>query len=682
MTDARTFVEGKATFVEDIVLPGTLHLRVVRSPYARARLLRVRGGITSADLSATLPAVGEGAAEVSNLVRYPVLASESVNFVGQPVAGVLGKDRYHAEDLAASVEVDYDPRKAVVDPEAALRAEPIHSSTQSNLMFRKVLGSRFESPDAPVVVEETFRNERVSPNPMEPRGLVARFDGSRLTVWASTQSVHSWKEGLSKSLALPPESVRVIAADTGGAFGSKGGLYPEYVIAAFAAMKTGKPVKWIETRTEHLMATHQGRGVRGRMKLFADRTGLVRGLEADLLVDGGAYPSGSAIYAPGWIGYQITGPYAIRKVSVDAKTAYTNKVPPGPYRGAGRPEAAFFLERAMDVLADELKMDPVDVRLRNASVEPFTSPLELSIPPFRPFLEAAIRELGYREPSANQGVGFSCFVLIPGAEPGESARIAAVGGRLKVWVGAHGHGQGHEVFVRDIIEKELGVPQELVDVEKGDTDVLKDGVGTWGSRSAMVVGAAVIKAAGEIRDQVVGKFGGYSPERLMQGGFDVEAWYELEVSVNSFGANLVTADVEETGAVRVKECRSYYDVGRVLNLSMVESQVIGGAMQGIGQVLSEEVVYDEDGQLLTANLADSGLPNAVGVPSFVVRLANDPSALPHGAKGVGESPTIGVPPALVRAIEMRVGKRLRRTPVRPEELARVPERRQRTSDSG
>ena len=675
----RAFVEGKGTYVDDIVLPETLHLRIVRSPYARARLIRVRGGITHADLKATVASVGEGAAEGGG-IPYPVLASDAVNFVGQPVAAVLGKDRYHAEDLAAAVEVDYEPRKPVVDPEAALRSEPIHPGTTSNLMAREFLGSRLSESVAPVVIEETLTNERVSPNPVEPRGILVRFDGSRLTAWASTQSVHSFKTGLSRSLGLPPESVRVIAADTGGAFGSKGGLYPEYVIAAYASMTSRRPVKWIETRMEHLAATHQGRGARARMKVYADRTGLVHSLEADLLLDAGAYPVGMGLGGPGWIGYQITGPYALRNVFVDAKSVYTNKVPLGPYRGAGRPEAAFFIERTMDFLADELRMDPVDVRLRNASEKPFTSPLDLSIPPFRPFLESAVRELGYRERAASGDVGFSSFVLIPGAEPGESARIAVAGGRVKVWLGLDGHGQGHEVFVRRLVGEELGVPPDLVDLENGDTDVLKTGGGAWGSRSAMMGGAAVIKAAREIKENVAKTLGRYSPEGLLRGTFDVAAWHEQEAPLNSFGANLVTAEVDDTGVVLVKECAAYYDVGRVLNPAMVESQIVGGSVQGIGQVLTEEVGYSDEGQLLTASLADAGLPTAVGMPKFVVRLAHNPSELPHGAKGVGESPTIGVPPALVRAIEKRVLKRLTRTPLRLEQLGRVPPRRFRASD--
>jgi carbon-monoxide dehydrogenase large subunit len=670
----RAFVEGKGTFVEDMLLPETLHLRIVRSPYARARLLRVRGGITHADLNAVVTSVGEGAAEGGS-IAYPVLASDAVNFVGQPVAAVLGEDRYRAEDLAVAVDVEYEPLLPVVDPEAALAASPIHPGMTSNLMAREVLGARFDLSDVPVVIEEMLVNARVSPNPLEPRGILVRYDGSRLTAWASTQSAHSFKEGLSRSLGLSPASVRVIAVDTGGAFGSKGGLYPEYVVAAYASMKFRRPVKWIETRLEHLTSTHQGRGARARMKLHADRTGAVRGLEADVLVDAGAYPLGMGLSGPGWIGYQITGPYAIREVFVDAKSVYTNKVPLGPYRGAGRPEAAFFIERMMDFLADELHMDPVDVRLRNASDQPFTSPLDLTVPPFRPFLESAVRELGYRARASAGDVGFSSFVLIPGAGPGESARIAVASGRLKVWLGLHGHGQGHETFVRTLVHEELGVGPGLVDVEGTDTDVLETGGGAWGSRSAMMAGAAVVKAAREIRNEVSNRIGRYTSEGLLQGSHDVTAWHAQEADLNSFGANLVTAEVDDTGTVQVKECAAYYDVGRVLSAAMVESQIVGGSVQGIGQVLTEEAVYGEEGEALTASLADAGLSTAVGMPTFVVRLAHDPSDLPHGAKGVGESPTIGVPPALVRAIEMRVRKRLTQTPLRLEQLARVPPRR-------
>jgi carbon-monoxide dehydrogenase large subunit len=586
-----------------------------------------------------------------------------VNYVGQPVAAVLGKDLYSAIDMMDEVEVDYEPLKAVIDPEEALVAPPIHPGTKSNILASFQLGREFHLNDSPLVLEDTLVNRRISPNPLEPRGLVAQYDGSRLTVWASTQSVHAWKEGLCESMGLAPSSVRIVQVDTGGAFGSKGGIYPEYVIACYAAMKMRKPVKWIETRMEHLMATHQGRGARAKMKIHADRTGKVLGLRAELLIDAVAYAPGMGMMAPRWIGFQITGPYAISNVFVDANAVYTNKVPLGPYRGAGRPEAAMFIERMMDLLADELQMDPVEVRLRNASPERFVSPLGLRLDPFKPFLESAVKELGYNERRKEMGVGFSCFVLIPAVQPGESARIAIKQGRVKVWMGGSSHGQGHDVFARLLVSEELGVAQSLIDFGKSDTDELDEGVGSWGSRTAAVGGAALVEASRKIRDEAKTKLGKYSPAELMRHEFDVTVFHSEKEQLNAFGANLVTAESDELGNVRLKECRAYYDVGRQLNPTMIQSQIIGGTAQGIGQVLYEQVKYDEDGQLLTATIADAGLLTSLMMPQVSIKLASIPSSLPHGAKGVGESPTMGVPPAVLRAIETVIGRRLRETPI-------------------
>ena len=664
---SRKLVEGRGQFVNDLHFPNMLHLAIVRSPHARAKLLKVSGGINSSELKAFLSSVGEGASGGTG-AGQPVLATGYVNYVGQPVAAVLGEDLYEAIDRMDEVEADYEPLKAVVDPEEALLAAPIHVGTTSNILASFQLGKRFDLPDAPVVLEDTLLNRRISPNPMEPRGLVAHYDGSRLTVWASTQSVHAWKEGLCDSLGLEPHSVRVIQMDTGGAFGSKGGIYPEYVIACHASIKTKRPVKWIENRMEHQMATHQGRGARAKMKIYADRTGEILGLNADLLIDAGAYAPGMGMMAPRWIGFQITGPYAIPKAFVDAKAVYTNKVPLGPYRGAGRPEAAMFIERMMDLLADELKIDPVEVRLRNAKAEAFVSPLGLKIDPFKPFLESAVKELGYYDSREGESVGFSCFVLLPAGQPGESARIAVKDGRVKVWMGGSTHGQAHEVFARVLVSEELGVAQSLIDVEKSDTDQLDEGIGTWGSRTAVVGGAALVDASRKIKSEATAKFGEYSPERLVKHEFDVTVFRSQKELLNAFGANLVTAQLDEFGSVKLKECIAYYDVGRPLNVPMIESQIIGGSAQGFGQVLSEEAKYDEDGQILTATIADAGLPSAMTMPNVVAKLARVPSNLPHGAKGVGESPTMGVPPAAMRAIEKLVGKRLRETPIPIESI--------------
>lgn len=669
----QNFVRGRGTYVGDLVLPHLLHLKVARSIYARARLVRVQAPITGREITADLAAVGEGAEGGTGQVPYPVLPRDRVNYVGQPVAAVLGESEARAEDLLGSVEIEYEPLKPVVDPEAALRAEPIHPGTASNVFGEARVGRAFRNPPSPVVLEDVLVNERIVPNPLEPRGVVVDWDGRRLTVYASTQAVTSFQEGFRDALKLSANDVRVVQMDTGGAFGSKGGMYPEYVVAAHAAMRNKRPVRWIETRSEHMQATEQGRGARARMTVFADRSGRIQGVRGDLLVDGGAYSAGMGAFAPGWIGYQISGPYAIPKVSVEGRSVFTNKVPSGPYRGAGRPEAAFFMERMMDLLADEIGRDPVEVRLRNASARAWKSPTGLEIPPLKPFLQAAIRELGYRRRARKPGVGFSCFVLIPAASPGESARVEVRDGRVRVWLGGSGHGQGHETFVRRLIVEELRVPPDRVVLERSDTDALARGVGSWGSRSAMVGGGAVIEAAGKLKDQVREEHGRYSSKRLLAGTYDAKTFFRPHGNYNSFGANLVSADVEATGRVRVRECLAYYDVGRALNPTMVVGQVTGGSLQGIGQVLYESVLYDANGQILTASLMDAGLATAEEMPEHVsLKTPKAASDLPHGAKGVGESPAIGVPPALVRAIERQVGKRLRRTPIPPEELARFP----------
>ena len=661
------FLTGKATYVADLDFPEMLHLKIVRSVYARALVRSVKGGITGRDVPQLMSAVGEGAEGGMGAVAYPVLAHDRVNYVGQPVAAVVSRSAAEAEDLLDSVDVEYEPLKAVADPEEALGAEPIHPKLTSNVMGSGQVGAKFADPAAPVVLEETFRCERVVPNPLEPRGVVARWEGGRLTVYASTQSVTSFQEGFCESLRLPKRSVRVIQTDTGGAFGSKGGLYPEYVVAAQIARTEKRPVRWIETRLEHLQATEQGRGARARMKLFANRDGRVQGLQGDLLVDGGAYSVGMAEWAPRWIGLQMTGPYAIPKAYIVGRAVYTNKVPLGPYRGAGRPEAAYFIERMMDLLADEVSMDPVDVRLRNAEVGPWKSPTGLQVPPFRGFLEDAIRELDYRRKSEHGNAGFSSFVLIPAANSGEGARIAIRGGRVQVWMGGNPHGQGHEVFVRKLVSEELGVSPDVIDLEKSDTDAVPKGVGSWGSRTAIVGGGAVVEAARKLKARVQ-RTGPYSAAKLLASHYEAKVFYKPEGNFNSLGANLVTATVDETGLARVREVLAYYDAGEVLNRAMLESQVMGGSAQGIGQVLSEGAFYDPDGQPLVGTIGDAGLLSATEMPTFTVKTARSRSTAPHGAKGVGESPTIGVPPALTRALERQVGHRLTHTPLRPEDL--------------
>lgn len=667
--DSSVFVRGKGHYVDDIIIPEMLHMTILRSPYARAKILSIKGGLSSRDLGAKMASVGEGAGPNQRGSIEPVFATGYVNYVGEPVAAVFADDRYRSNDLLDSIEVDYDPLKPVVTIDDALNAGPIHNGMTSNVLVESSKGTDFPDPKSPIVLEDTMENDRVSTNPIEPRGIVASYVNDILNVWVSTQSVHSIKDGLVESLKLSPDRVRVMQTDTGGAFGSKGGLYPEYVIASYASMKYGKPVKWIETRREHLSSTNPGRGVRGRVKIFAEQNGRITGVKGDVLVDAGAYGTGIASFSAGFIAMMMTGPYSIEKGYVTGRSVMTNKVPQGPYRGAGRPEASFFIERMLDLLADELKMDPAEVRLLNMSDKPFTSPLGMKIEAARPFFEGAVRELRYREETKlTRGVGLSFFVLVPAVYPGESARIIVKDHRIKVWLGGNSHGQGHESFVRKLVNEELEVPESVVTLFRGDTGMTREGVGSWGSRSAIVGGAAIVAVCRKIRKDVEKKFGSYSPETLLSGYFDEFINEEQKMSLNSFGANLATVEIGKLGNVRVKKCIAYYDVGRALNREMVIGQIQGGMAQGIGQTLHEGLYYDHDGQLITSSISDAGVPLAEDLPNFEVKIAEHRSALPHGAKGVGESPTIGVPTALIRAIERASGKRLSKTPVKPDDL--------------
>ncbi len=662
----RRYVLGKGSYVDDVDMDGMLHLHFVRSPYARARVLAVTGGINGNEFKADMAAVGEDAGEES-AIPFPALATEYVNYVGQPVAAVLAPDRYQAEDKADEVEVQYEPLKPVMEPETSLESEPIHPGTKDNLAAESVSGKDFKLV-APVEVEDTFSMSRVTPNPLETRGVVASYNGSLLTIYGSTQSVFSWKEGFVESLGLKEDGVRVVQMDTGGAFGSKGGIYPEYLVAAYAAMKLRRPVKWVESRYEHLMTTNQGRGVRAKMKLYAERTGRIRGLKADILIDAGAYPGGGS-WMPRWISFQLTGPYSIPKAHITARAVLTNKVELGPYRGAGRPEAAYFMERIMDRLADEIGLDQAEIRIRNATTKSSKSPTGLRIGASRPFLNEAFRAFRYANRKKKEKLGLSCFVLIPASSDGESAKVAIHEGRVKVWLGGSSHGQGHYVFVRNLVSEELGVRKDLVDFQPGDTSALSEGIGSWGSRTAIVGGGAVIEASRKLKRIAKKKLRqAYSPARLLEGEYEAEVFFKPKESLNSFGANLVSASVRKTGMAAIDEVASYYDVGRVLNLSMVESQITGGFAQALGEVLYERALYNDDGQLLTATIADSGVPHSTEMPKFTVMTATHPSSLPHGVKGVGESPTIGVPPAAARALELALGKKLGSLPIEGEQL--------------
>lgn len=668
------FETGRGKFVDDVHLENMLHLKILRSSLARARIVKIESSdsITASEFNANLASVGEGAWTGERIpVPFPALASDYVSYVGQPVAAVLGKDQYEAEDMLDEINVDYETLKPLIDPEDAFGFEPIHPGIKSNVISRAEQGHDFEDNDAQLIVEEELANRRIAPNPMEPRGLVAYYDGSKLTVWASTQSVHTWKQGILGVTKLSQNSVRIIEMDTGGAFGTKSGLYPEYAIACYASMKTKKPVKWIETRSEDLLATSHGRGARGRIKVYADRDGHLRGLKANLLVDNGAFVAGLGAFSIRWIGMQITGPYTLGNVYVTGASVFTNKVPLGPYRGAGRPEAAFLYERMMDLIADELHLDPVEVRLRNVSLKPLVSPFGLKLDPFEPFLKSAVKELSYYERKSSSNIGFSCFILLSAVPPGESARILVASGEVKVWLGGSSGGQDHEKIAQTIVSEELGISPSLIKLQRGDTEQLDQGVGTWGSRTALIAGATLVEACTKLKEKAREELGkNFTPDAILKHGFDITVFHRENDPVITFGANLAKVSLDkETGVARVEDCVAYYDAGRILNPYMAESQSIGGTAQAIGQVLYEEARYNkDDGQMLTGTIEDAGVPSASLIPNMTIQFAKHPSKLGEPIKGVGEGSATGMPPAIIRALEKQVGRRLDKTPLRPEEI--------------
>lgn len=338
MSESDVLVKGAGKYVDDIVLPNMLHMMVARSPHAHARIVSIKGGLNGNELKALVSSAGEGGgANISPALMHPALAQNSVYYVGQPVAAVFADDRYAAEDKLDEVEVEYEKLKPIMTPEEALNSSPMHEGTKSNLILQAWVGQAFEDPQTPVILEDEFTNARIANNPLETHGLIADSDGSKLTIYISTQSVYSMKEGIAASLKIDKSKVHVIQADTGGAFGSKSAIYPEYLIASYAAMKYKRPVKWIASRSEELAAMQPGRGVHGKMKIFADRKGKVAALRGEITVDAGAYGGSAGSRAPFFIAMQLTGPYGIEKAHVLTRAVMTNKPLQGPYRGAGRP---------------------------------------------------------------------------------------------------------------------------------------------------------------------------------------------------------------------------------------------------------------------------------------------------------------------------------------------------------
>ena len=670
------FVKGEAAYVGDLKLPRMLHAAFVRSLYAHGRIIaidanvasRMRGVhavLTAVDVEGLVdpfPFVARDGAEIVP-VMHPVFAAERVRYVGQPVALVIADTAELAADAAEAVVVDIDELPALNEPREAEASAALHEAAADNVLLRwrrsegDVAGA-FGAAHA--VVRAQIRMPRLIAAPIEPRAVLASYDATVdvLTLRLSAQDTHRQLAGLSTVLRRPPERLRIVVPDVGGAFGSKGVPQAETAAIALAVLRVGRPVKWEESRTESSLATYQGRGADVDAELALAADGRMLALRARYLGDLGAYLYSTTPVAPQTAGMLLTGCYAIPAADVEVVGVCTTKVPTGPYRGAGRPEAALVIERLVDLAAAELGLDPIELRRRNVvspGAFPYTTPLGFTYDSgdYEGALDAALELGDYDAMRAHQrraqregrisGVGAALYVERVG--PGwETAAVRMErDGRVVVRTGSSPHGQGHETTFAQIAADALGVAPESVEVRWGDTFEIPEGMGTFASRSVTVGGSAVLLACRELRARL--DAGDAAP-------LEADVRFELPGPVFSFGCYLAAVEIDRlTGEVEILRIVAVDDCGRVINPLLAEGQVIGAAVQAVGECLYEQVGYDDDGQPLAVNLYDYHLPTAQSAPTIVSALRETPSPWnPLGAKGVGEGGSIGTPAAVANAV--------------------------------
>src|SRR5579883_454116 len=737
-------ITGTSSYVDDLRAPqgrpATLHMAVVRSPYAHALINEIQ-----LDAARALPGVvavfagEELVSDMRSIEAMPVpglkkperrpLAVGKVRYVGDPVAIVLAEDRYIAQDARDLVEVDYEPLPGVSDPEAAVAddAPLLYEEFGSNVAFQQHstwgdVETAFARADR--IVRLRVVNQRIAASSIEPRACMFDFDpvSAQLSAWVSSQAVYRARETLAAFLGLERSKIHVHNAAVGGGFGTKTAFLGEEIIAATLAMKLGRPVKWIESRAENLQAQTQARGQINYIEAAVQNDGRLLGLRVRSFADLGAYLANTTAMIPNRVPLQLSGPYQVQAVDSMVVGVFTCKAPTAAYRGAGRPEATYILERTMDRIARELGLDPADVRRRNfiaSEAFPFTTVTGLTYDSgnYTAALDRALELADYRGWQEEQrrrretgdtrllGIGLSTFNEISGdggAMPGpkESATVRIRrDGSVLVQSGVATNGQGHFTLFTQIVANTFNLPVDKIEVQMGDSALPGFSIGTFGSRVTQMGGSAVLLAAEAARDkalQVAARVLEAAPAdlvlengkvivrgvptrsialgelaRLVEeqpdlieheapnpvNGAPIEglaAWRDFASSGAGFssGTHIAIVEVEsETGEVHILRFIAVDDCGRVINHYMAEAQMHGGLAQGIGQALYEEVVYDEEGQLLTGSLMDYSLPIAAMLPTYETDFVETPSPTnPLGAKGVGESGTIGAPPAIVNAV--------------------------------
>ncbi len=748
-------ITGQGKYTADFSPENTLYLAFVRSPYAHAKILSIdsneaeamsgvvavfTGDDINPDLAGGVPIGAPGGdppyAEGKNPPR-PVLGSGKVRFAGEPVAVVVADSPATAVDALETIFVDYEPLDVVIDPEAALaEGSPIiHEEWDNNLAFRwGPIGEDVAEifAQAAHTVELRLENQRVIPNAMEPRAALASYDADSgiTTVWSTTQSAHGAREGLAGALGVDRESLRVIAPEVGGGFGAKAPVYPEEIVAAYLARRLGQPIKWVATRSEDYLSTYHGRGQTNTIRLAADENGRVQAADLHILFECGAYYSQIGPIIPTLTVMMMCGVYAFPKIHAEVTAVFTNKHPAEPYRGAGRPEGAFLIERAMTALASEMDLDPAELRRRNyipPEAFPYTTPsgAVYDSGEYARGLDKALALIEYdklrreqdhrRRHGSNKlmGIGLATYVEVCGFGPWEMGSVYMdENAKVTILTGSSPHGQGHQTAWAQIAADALQIPPEDIVVKHGDTAVVPRGIGTFGSRSAAVAGSSVHNNAISVRDKarqiaahlleaaevdvqlVNGRFqvagvpnrslgwaevaaasDDHLPEAL-HGGLESDTDFSPEGNLYPFGTHVAVVEIDtETGVVDIVRYVTVDDCGVVINPLIVEGQVHGGIAQGIGQALYEGSRYNESGNLVSGSLLDYALPRSDNFFAFETNRTETPTPLnPMGVKGIGEAATIGSTPTIVNAVVdalSHLGVRNLDMPLTAEKLWRV-----------
>ena len=721
-------IRGLGQYVDDIHLPDTLYVAILRSPYAHARISGLEADaarrhpgvvavVTGAEIKDQIgPLPVSGGNETLRVPQHHVLAIDKVCYVGEGVAAVVAEDRYTAQDALDLIRVEYEPLPVVSDPEKALApgSTVIHSEWPDNVAFRSDLkhGNLTKAfKEAHKIVRQRLVHQRLAPIAIEPRAVLARYlaGEKELTVWSSTQIPHLLKGHLSQMLKLAESQVRVIAPDVGGGFGSKLNVYAEEGLLGHLALKLNRPVKWSEGRRENIQATIHGRGQVGEVEAAVKKDGTILGLRYKVIADIGAYHQLFTPAIPPFTGLMLSGCYKIPAIAMELTAVFTNKMSTDAYRGAGRPEATYVIERMVDRVAGELGIDPVKVRKKNFPKPkefPFQTATGLSYDSgnYERALRKGLKIAGYEKLRREQkrlrkrgrylGIGLSTYVEICAMGPKGMWEYGKVevepAGKVTVWSGASPHGQGQETSFAQIVADELGVELDDITVIHGDTAAVPKGIGTFGSRATAVGGIAVYQAAQQVKEKarelasyllevaaddlvfVDGRFSvkGVPKKRLtikqiaqeahrtgrlpkkMEPGLAAESQFEPSNFTFPFGTHICVVEVEpQSGRVELKRYVAVDDCGKVINPLLVDGQIQGGIVQGLGQALYEEVVYDEHGQLLTGSLMDYALPRAADLPRLNLTRTETPTPVnPLGINGIGEAGTIGATPAVANAV--------------------------------